>query len=222
MHPVDEEPPRAVIRCGPVQGLVPHLVGEVDDGVDVQDGACLALFHHAGGDDGDEDLLVDLTAVPGKQVLRMLDRQIDARQRSGAGGASRKILADHVQFLGGGRVVGVDGREVGVRPVRAGGEAHRHVPLGRLLDDDLRVVNPFLGAPAVAGVVDVALVHGQELHAAEPEPVSGVDLVPQRLVGVEPLRKPPAQLGTVLDGWVLDEPDEVVHGHDVLLRTIRS
>lgn len=56
-------------------------------------------------------------------------------------------------------------------------------------------MDPFLGAPAVTGVVDGTLVHGQEFHATEAESMSGVDLVPQGLVGVESLSEPPAQLG---------------------------
>ena len=59
-----------------------HLAGEVDDGVDVQDGADLGLLQDAGGDDGDKHLLADRTAVPGKHVgRRRLGRQIDPRQR---------------------------------------------------------------------------------------------------------------------------------------------
>ena len=43
-----------------------------------------------------------------------------------------------------------------------------------------------------------------------PSRVSGVDLVAQGLVGVEPLGQPPAQLGTVLDRRVRDQPAEAV------------
>ena len=223
VHPVREHPPGAVVRCCPLQPLVMDLVGQIDDGVDVQDGSDLGLLQHAGSDNCDQHLLADHAALPGKVVAgRRGGREVDSRQGSAAGGAGGKILADHVEFLGRRRLVGVDGREVGVRPVRAGGEAHRHVPLGRFLDDDLRVMNPLLSAPSVAGVVDVTLVHGQEFHPSEPESVSGVDLVPQRLVGVEPLRKPPTQFGTVLKRRVLDELDEVVHDHDVLLRTTKT
>ena len=58
-----------------------HLAGEVDDRVDVQDGAGLGLLHDAGGDDGDKLLLADLTAVPGKLCWAPLGRP----DRSAAG-----------------------------------------------------------------------------------------------------------------------------------------
>ena len=50
--------------------------------VDVEDGAGPGLLQHASGDDGDEHLLADLTAHPGKVVpLGRLGGQIDPRQR---------------------------------------------------------------------------------------------------------------------------------------------
>ena len=59
-------------------------------------------------------------------------------------------------------------------------------------------------------MIDGRLVHREELHAAESQPVGGVDLEAQRLVGVQPLGEPPAQLGPELDGRVLQVAQVVI------------
>ena len=75
-------------------------------------------------------------------------------------------------------------------------------------------MHPLLGSPAVPAVVDGGLVHREELHAAEAETVRRVDLEAQGLVGVQSLRQPPAQLGAVLDGRILQVAQVVVEcGH---------
>jgi hypothetical protein len=48
-------------------------------------------------------------------------------------------------------------------------------------------------------VIDVLLIHGEELHAAKSQLVRGVDLMPQRGVGVEAVGQPPPHLRAVLD-----------------------
>ncbi len=58
--------------AGARQGLVAHLAGEVEQRLDIQDGADLGLLHHAGGDGGDEYLLVNLTTPSGKHVIPTL------------------------------------------------------------------------------------------------------------------------------------------------------
>ena len=62
-------------------------------------------------------------------------------------------------------------------------------------------------------MIDGALVHGEELHAAEAQAVGGVDLPDQGLVGVQALGQPPAQLGAELDGGLREGTGEIVEGH---------
>ena len=223
VHPEREQPPVApgvpTGGRGPVQCLLAHPRGQVGHRVQVEDGPRGRTLHHPGGDRRHERLLADLATVPGDRRLDLLG-QVHPGQRAGPGPAGGQVLDHDVQLLGRGRVLRIDGRQVGVRPVRTGGEADRHVPPGGLLDHDLGVVHPLLRAPAVPRVVDVALVHGEELHPAVAQPVSGVDLAAQRLVGVQTLGEPPAQLGPVLDGGRLDQATQVVDSHQrVLLRT---
>ncbi|MFD0658243.1 hypothetical protein [Thermocatellispora tengchongensis] len=70
-------------------------------------------------------------------------------------------------------------------------------------------------------MVDAGLVHREELHPAEAEPVRGVDLADQRLVGVQALGQPPSQLGPELDRRVGDQAGEVVEGHAFSLKVRR-
>ena len=84
MHPVHVQPPGADVRCGPLQGLLLHLIGQLHHGVDVEDRAGLGLLHHAGRDDGDQRLGADHPSMTGKMPGGGFGLQVDARQGAAA------------------------------------------------------------------------------------------------------------------------------------------
>ena len=187
LHPHGEQQIIAVLGGLPVEEAILHLAGE-HNAVRGQQGALAVgsraqVFH---GHHGDEGLLVHV-------------RLGDFRPGNlpGIPAAGGHFLRHKGQLLGGGPVVGGDVVQIGVGPVGAAGHAGAHAPQGGLFQNQVGVVDKFLGTPAIAGNVDTVIAHGQKFRRAEAGFVQHFYFVDESLVGMMAFREPPAHLVAV-------------------------